>query len=276
MAECRFRRLETCEEEETCFVSATDMKANGQLVYMMIGGELDFQKLQRWNRAVSLNIMICTKFWVLLEVSLVQMDALSLNYWLTKFIQDVAKLSKERYPANGNVIPDWSTNQLTPFVSAKGLVKNQSFPSLIQYESINFNTRLDYINGNKTRIRVLWSISLLTKVQWEKWNEAHFFFLKIFQGNGNKKNRQKRVNFYFRNEFSGKKKYWRLKQFSRRLTKQPEVSWTIDLQRFSMHKRRLIYTPEIFAYSKIFMTPTFNFLNYHPISYLSASVTHNK
>ena len=24
------------------------------------------------------------------------------------------------------------------------------------------------------------------------------------------------------------------------------------------------------------MTPTFNFLNYHPISYLSASVTHNK
>ena len=134
------------------------------------------------------------------------MDALSLNYWLTKFIQDVAKPSKERYPANGNVIPDWSTNQLTPFVSAKGLVKNQSFPSLIQYESINFNTRLDYINGNKTRIRVLWSISLLTKVQWEKWNEAHFFFLKIFQGNGNKKNRQKRVNFYFRNEFSGKKK----------------------------------------------------------------------
>ena len=100
-----------------------------------------------------------------MEVSLVQMDALSLNYWLTKFIQDVAKLSKERYPANGNVIPDWSTNQLTPFVSAKGLVKNQSFPSLIQYESINFNTRLDYINGNKTRIRVLWSISLLTKVQ---------------------------------------------------------------------------------------------------------------
>ena len=61
MVECRFRRLETCEEEETCFVSATDMKANGQLVYMMIGGELDFQKLQRWNRAVSLNIMICTK-----------------------------------------------------------------------------------------------------------------------------------------------------------------------------------------------------------------------
>ena len=34
-----------------------------------------------------------------LEVSLVQMGALSLNYWLTKFIQEVAKLLKERYPA---------------------------------------------------------------------------------------------------------------------------------------------------------------------------------
>ena len=34
-----------------------------------------------------------------LEVSLVQMGALSLNYWLTKFIQEVAKLLKERYPS---------------------------------------------------------------------------------------------------------------------------------------------------------------------------------
>ena len=98
MAEYRFRRLKTCEEEETCFASATDMKANWQLVFLMIGGELDFQKLQRWNWAVSLNIMICIKFSPL-EVSLVQMDDLSLNHWLTKFIQDVAKPSKERYPA---------------------------------------------------------------------------------------------------------------------------------------------------------------------------------
>ena len=30
-----------------------------------------------------------------LEVSLVEMDAVSLNYWLTKFIQEVAKQSKE-------------------------------------------------------------------------------------------------------------------------------------------------------------------------------------
>ena len=33
-----------------------------------------------------------------LEVLLVQMDALSLKYWLTKFIQEVAKPSRERYP----------------------------------------------------------------------------------------------------------------------------------------------------------------------------------
>ena len=94
---------------------------------------------------------------------------------------------------------------------------------------------------------------------------------KIFQENGNKKNRQKRVNFYFRYEFSGKKESnngW--------LTKQPGPSWTTDLQRFSVHRRRLIYIPEIFASSKTFMTLTFNFLNFHPISYLSASVTHNK
>ena len=205
------------------------------------------------------------------------MDALSLNYWLTKFIQDVAKPSKERYPANGNVIPDWSTNQLTPFVFAKGLVKNQSFPSLIQYESINFNTRLDYINGNKTRIRVLWSISLLTKVQWEKWNEAHFFFLKIFQGNGYKKNREKRVNFYFRNEFSGKKKKVMTAQTIFPPADKAAGAKLDDwLTTVFCAQKKLIYTPEIFAYSKIFMTPTFNFLNYHPISYLSASVTHNK
>ena len=34
-----------------------------------------------------------------LEVSLVQMGALSLNQWLTKFIQEVAKLLKEKYLA---------------------------------------------------------------------------------------------------------------------------------------------------------------------------------
>ena len=54
--------LKLVKKKKRVFVSATDMKANGQLVYMMIGGELDFQKLQLWNRAVSLNIMICTKF----------------------------------------------------------------------------------------------------------------------------------------------------------------------------------------------------------------------
>ena len=33
-----------------------------------------------------------------LEIPLVPMDALSVNYWLTKFVQEVAKPSKERYP----------------------------------------------------------------------------------------------------------------------------------------------------------------------------------
>ena len=32
------------------------------------------------------------------EISLVQMDALSVNYWLMNFVQENAKPSKERYP----------------------------------------------------------------------------------------------------------------------------------------------------------------------------------
>ena len=66
----------------------------------MIGEKLDFLKLQRWNRAISLKIMICTKLSPWKLVSLVQMDTLSLNYLPTKFIQEVAKPLKERYPAN--------------------------------------------------------------------------------------------------------------------------------------------------------------------------------
>ena len=33
-----------------------------------------------------------------LEIPLFQMDAISFNYWLTKFVQEVARPSKERYP----------------------------------------------------------------------------------------------------------------------------------------------------------------------------------
>ena len=33
-----------------------------------------------------------------LEIPLLQMDALSVNYWLTEFVEEVAKPSKERYP----------------------------------------------------------------------------------------------------------------------------------------------------------------------------------
>ena len=57
----------------------------------MIGEKLDFLMLQRRNRAVSLNIMICTQLSSWKLVSLVQMDASSFNYWLTKFIREVVK-----------------------------------------------------------------------------------------------------------------------------------------------------------------------------------------
>ena len=106
MAEHRFRRLETCEdEEETCvamqcytYVYPIE-KTNGRLEFLMIVGKLDFLMLQRRNRAVSLNSMICTQLSSWKLVSLVQIDASGLYYWLTKFIQEVAKPSKERYQA---------------------------------------------------------------------------------------------------------------------------------------------------------------------------------
>ena len=43
--------------------------------------------------------MICTKLSPWKLVSFVQIDASNLDYWLTKFIQEVAKPSKERYQA---------------------------------------------------------------------------------------------------------------------------------------------------------------------------------
>ena len=52
------RRLETCEEEETCvagaILSVPDIKTNGRLAFLIICKELDFLKLQRCNRVVSL------------------------------------------------------------------------------------------------------------------------------------------------------------------------------------------------------------------------------
>ena len=66
------------------YLSLPDIKkTNGRLEFLMTGEKLDFLKLQRWNGA----IMICTKLSPWKLVWLVQMDALSLNYWLTKFIQ---------------------------------------------------------------------------------------------------------------------------------------------------------------------------------------------
>lgn len=44
------------------YLSLPDIKTNGQLGILMIGKKLNSIKLQRWNRALSLNIIFGTKF----------------------------------------------------------------------------------------------------------------------------------------------------------------------------------------------------------------------
>lgn len=44
------------------YPSLPDIKANGQLGILMIGENLNSIKLQRWNQALSLNIIFVTKF----------------------------------------------------------------------------------------------------------------------------------------------------------------------------------------------------------------------
>ena len=65
------------------FRGLPNIKTNGRLRFLKIGEEPDFFKHYELYKVQPL------------EVSLVQMDALSLNYWLTKFIQEVAKPSKD-------------------------------------------------------------------------------------------------------------------------------------------------------------------------------------
>lgn len=74
-----------------------DTKTNGWLVFFMKWGKGRFPKVPTLEPGGLFKEYDLHKVQSL-EIPLVQMDALSVNYWLTKFVQEVAKPSKERYP----------------------------------------------------------------------------------------------------------------------------------------------------------------------------------
>ena len=62
------------------------------------GKECGREKCQRWNQVACFGKDYDLHKVLTLDMPLVEMDALSLNYWMTKFVQEVTKPPKERYP----------------------------------------------------------------------------------------------------------------------------------------------------------------------------------
>ena len=58
-----------------------------------------------------------------LEIPLLQMDTLSVNYWLTKFVEEVAKPSKERYPPKTLYLLSFVVNKVMFFYLANMQIK---------------------------------------------------------------------------------------------------------------------------------------------------------
>ena len=102
MAEYKFIPAKTFKQEEKCVVSAIP-KFTQYKNKWAVGIFEEWQKV-RVPKVATLEPGALFKNYDLykvqfLENPLLEMDALSLNYWLAKFIQEVAKPSKERNPA---------------------------------------------------------------------------------------------------------------------------------------------------------------------------------
>ena len=100
MAENRFRPAKAFEEEEKCAASAipksTNIKTNGRLEFLE-NSRVRLPKeatLEPGGLFKNFDLHKVQSF----DVPFLEMDVLCLNYWLAKFIQEVAKPSKERYP----------------------------------------------------------------------------------------------------------------------------------------------------------------------------------
>jgi hypothetical protein len=102
MAEsARFRPPKSAVEEEVCVESATPKSTHYKNKWA--AAILELWQKERTVKVVMIEPGGLFKDYELykvqpLDVHVVDMDALSANYWLTKFIQEVAKPSKERYP----------------------------------------------------------------------------------------------------------------------------------------------------------------------------------
>lgn len=101
MVEYRFRELKTSVNEEECVVNAVPKSTP----YINEWAARIFEEWAkaRFSKVATLEPGGVFKEYALhivqsLEIPLFQMDAISVNYWLTKFVQEVAKPSKERYP----------------------------------------------------------------------------------------------------------------------------------------------------------------------------------
>ena len=101
MAEYRFRQPKSVEDEERCVLNAipksTRYKNKWAARIFEEWGKARFPKVATLEPGGLFKEYDLHKVQSL-EIPLLQMDALSVNYWLTKFVQEVAKPSKERYP----------------------------------------------------------------------------------------------------------------------------------------------------------------------------------
>lgn len=101
MALSRFREAKTAEEEVNLVRNAVPKSTQ----YKNKWAYRIFEDWQR-QRLVKVPIVEFTGLFKTydfhlvesLDTPLVEMSVLSINYWLTKFVQEVAKPSKERYP----------------------------------------------------------------------------------------------------------------------------------------------------------------------------------
>ena len=101
MAERRFRCPKTIEEEELCVERAVP-KSTRYKNKWAVGIFEDWQRVRSVKSPI-LEVGGVFKEYELHKVQpltqpITEMDALTFNYWLSKFVQEVAKSSKDPYP----------------------------------------------------------------------------------------------------------------------------------------------------------------------------------
>jgi len=98
----RFRLPKTASEEEICCLRAVPKSTKYK-------NKCSVKILEEWQRERTVKVPVLdvtgifkdydvAKVQSLADVSLFDMDAHSLNYWLAKFVQEVAKGNMQRYP----------------------------------------------------------------------------------------------------------------------------------------------------------------------------------